>query len=230
MSLTKRLRAVTDMVLPCETVCDIGCDHGYVSIALIKEKVASKVIACDVNKGPLEACKKNVERDNLSFAIETRLSDGLKKIKKDDKADCVVIAGMGGRLMTRILEEGDEIVEGLSQMVLQPQSELFLVRQYVRKKGFYIEKEKILEEDGKYYFVMDVRKGEYICKDLENEEVFDMYSEYLIQTKDEVLIEYLKRGLLINEGYLKGLSGKNSINLNKECELMKRALLLAERG
>ena len=144
INLSKRLEAVKNTVLPCDISLDIGCDHGYVSIALVKEKVAKKVICLDINEGPLQAAQRNVSEAGVSDLIELRLSDGFEKVSADDKADSVIIAGMGGRLTASILEGGKDIVNGLSQLVLEPQSEIEVVRAKVRELGFHIEKELFL--------------------------------------------------------------------------------------
>ncbi|MBP5454150.1 MAG: SAM-dependent methyltransferase, partial [Lachnospiraceae bacterium] len=157
MNLSQRLTKVKNTVINCETVCDIGCDHGFVSISLIKEGKAKRVIACDINKGPLEAAKENVSKEDLSNQIELRLSDGLSQVTLKDKPDSIVIAGMGGALMCKILTEGSLVASSANQLVLQPQSEIFLVRKWLRENGFYIENEDFLKDMGKYYVIMDAR-------------------------------------------------------------------------
>ena len=229
MKLSIRLNAVKDTVKKCKTVCDIGCDHGYVSIALAKEGVAEYVIACDVNKGPLEAARENISRENLSEKIDTRLGDGLHKITVDDNPDAIVIAGMGGRLMARILEEGKEIVNGASQLILQPQSELFLVRKWLRDNGFLIEKEQALTDMGKYYFIISAIKGcEPVADNDYMQVLFDTYSRFLIENKDSVLKEYLMRLHVGNEQNLAKISDERSGELKAANKLIEEALKLMD--
>lgn len=226
MSLSLRLSEVKNTVRPCSVVCDIGCDHGFVSIELMRTKTADRVIACDINKGPLEAAKANIEAAGYGGAIETRLSDGLHNITLDDKADAIVIAGMGGALMTKILTEGITVVKNAKQLVLQPQSEVFLVRKWLRDNGYNIICEKMLIDAGKYYVIIDAVNEP--SKPVEDEyiEVYDNYSEYLISHKDPVLKEYLERGILVNEGYLSGMSEDKQDAVLKKIKLMKQALSL----
>ena len=225
MNLSLRLEAVKSTVEPSRVCCDIGCDHGYVSISLINEGLAEHCIACDINEGPLKAARENISNAGLSDKIETRLSDGLHKIDVSDNPDSIVIAGMGGRLMVKILDEGEAVVNKASQLVLQPQSELFLVRQWVRKKGFFIKNEKIVLDAGKYYFIMNVStSGSQEALKEPVPEVYDYYSEYLIKEKNELLREYLYKGLSNNRHLLKGISPDKQEGLIKQTELIETAL------
>lgn len=228
MNLSLRLTEVKDTVIPCDTACDIGCDHGFVSIALIKEGLAKKVIACDINKGPLEAAKSNILSEGLLGKIETRLSDGLHSISVGDNADALIVAGMGGALMTKILSEGIDVVKKASQLVLQPQSEIFLVRIWLRDNGYNIVREKAVKDMGKYYFIIDARPGESEVADEELQWIYDCYSKYLIEQKDEVLREYLQRGLETNNGYMEGIEPSKRATLLKKTQEIERALALLE--
>ena len=228
MNLSLRLTKVKDTVLKCDTVCDIGCDHGYVSISLIEEEKAKKVIACDINKGPLEAAKENVSKKNLSGKIELRLSDGLSQVSPADHPDSLVIAGMGGALMCKILTEGSEVVSSAKQLVLQPQSEIFLVRKWLRENGFYISNEEILKDMGKYYFLLDARPGDSEIFEPEIQEFFDIYSKNLIDKRDNMYKEFLLSGVKKNSGYLAGIEGSNRDELERKIILMKKAVSMME--
>lgn len=220
MNLSKRLSTVSNMVINCDTACDIGCDHGYVSIDLVNRNVARRVIACDINEGPLLAASENIAAAGLSDRIETRLSDGLHKVTTTDKPDVIIAAGMGGQLMSKILDEGKEVVKGASQLVLQPQSELFLVRKWLRQNGYTIVREEILTDASKYYFVMDARPGNSKEYEHKLQELFDSYSEYLIKEKNPLFKEYLERGISVNKSYMEGIApGKEGVLLLKTNEM-----------
>ena len=157
MILSNRMEAVVNMVSPQSfVIADIGCDHAYVSIALVERKLAQKVIAMDVRKGPLEIAKKNVTAYAMTDEIELRLSDGLDKILPGE-ADVIVIAGMGGLLIRDILERGKKIldVDGKRpELILQPQSDLAEVRIFLQENAYDIQQEKMLIEEGKYYTII----------------------------------------------------------------------------
>ncbi len=172
-------------------VADIGCDHGFVGIYLIKEGIADKVIAMDVGEMPLERAREHIEEAGLSDRIETRLSDGIKELKLDDKGepevDSILIAGMGGRLAIKILSDSIEKAKKLKNIVLQPQSELDYVRDNLKEMGFCIKDEKMTFEGGKYYTTMKVVSGD--MKALSEEESF--YGPVLLAEKNELLFNFL---------------------------------------
>lgn len=224
MNLSLRLTEVKNTVRPCVTACDIGCDHGYVSIALIKEGRAEHVIACDVNKGPLEAANANILAEGLEDKIETRLSDGLHNIAQSDNAETFIIAGMGGRLMERILTEGYDLVKDATQLVLQPQSEIFLVRKWLHDNGFTINSEKALVDDNKHYFIIDAINGKSPECAPELQEIYDEFSQALIESNDNVLRSYLNKLLENNTKYLDNIEGDKRSSLENRNELIKKVL------
>ena len=189
MELSARLKAVAGMVTKGNRVCDVGCDHGYISIYLVKNGVSPYVYAMDVNKGPLLRAKEHILDYGYADKIETILSDGLVALG-DRKSDALICAGMGGKLIIKILTEGMEQVLKMRELVLQPQSEIHLVREYLRKQGFYIDKEDIIFEDGKYYPMMHV----IIESEKQNEDnpVFDKFGPCLLKEKHPVLKDFLE--------------------------------------
>ena len=149
------MKAVASMVTPGNILADIGTDHGYVPISLVQRKKIPKAIAMDVNKGPLERACEHIAECQLEDKIETRLSDGVNKLQVGE-ADTILIAGMGGELVVRIITEGMEVCKAAKELVLQPQSELEKVRQFLRENKFKIMDEDMVIEDGKYYPMMRV--------------------------------------------------------------------------
>ena len=155
MLLSDRMQAVVGLINACDCIADVGCDHGYVAIELIRRGVCKHVIAMDINQGPLECAKGNIKAYEMVNYIETRLSDGVQALIKGE-ADGIICAGMGGKLIISILEQGKEVVSQMKQLVLQPQSEVSEVRSYLRENGYIIDKEDMIFEDGKYYPMMRV--------------------------------------------------------------------------
>lgn len=143
--ITPRLKMVADLVPKCETAADIGTDHGYLPIYLVKHGICKNAIAADVNPGPLNSAMKNIALVRCRNSITTILSDGLENI---DKADTVTIAGMGGELIAKILSKRKK---GMTQFVLQPQRSYDFLRYYLAKNGFLIEKEALAKEGDKMY-------------------------------------------------------------------------------
>lgn len=156
MELSKRLRAVADLVTAGYQVADIGTDHAYIPIFLTETGKTDYAVAMDVNKGPLRKAQENICAYKMEEQIETRLSDGFSALKVQE-VQSAVIAGMGGNLVIRILEEGHDVVSCLKECILQPQSEPDKVRAFLLQEGFFFIEEDMVEEDGKYYPMMKVR-------------------------------------------------------------------------
>lgn len=180
------MKAVAGLVPAGVTACDIGCDHGFVAIWLVERKICPKVIAMDINRGPLLRAREHIEAAGLSAYIDTRLSDGLEKLEAGE-AECMIAAGMGGRLTVKILSDYPEKRDSLRYLVLQPQSELSLVRKYLRENGFVIRKEDMVAEDGKFYPMMlaEASPKESGCS-LEDE-----FGPCLLRDRHPVLLQYL---------------------------------------
>ncbi len=201
MLLSDRMLAVVGLVEPCKSIADIGCDHGYVAMELVQRNICGHVIAMDINKGPLDRARHNIKEYGMQDFIETRLSDGTKSLKADE-AEGIICAGMGGKLVISILEQGKELVNNMKQVILQPQSEIDEVRSYLRENGFLIEKEDMVCEDGKYYPMMRAipacRQSLRVPQVSEDEavklaRVSDTYGPCLLEMSHPVLKSYLLR-------------------------------------
>ena len=134
MQLSARMERLASKVPYGSRLADVGTDHGYIPIALVLRGKISSAVAMDVNPGPLKRAEEHICGQKLSAYIETRLSDGLTALQAGE-ADTVLIAGMGGNLTKRILAEGKEVLETVKELVLQPQSEIWKVRRWLRENG-----------------------------------------------------------------------------------------------
>ena len=167
--LSKRLSIIASLV-PCGArVCDIGTDHGYLSIFLSTSGKASKIIATDISPLPLENARKNIVAANVTD-IELRLCNGLSGIKHNE-VDTVIIAGMGGEVIAEILKSGSNITKDKDiRIILQPTTSPEHLRRFLYKNGYGINEDIPIFENGKLYSVMSVSyKGgvtnfeEYCC-------------------------------------------------------------------
>ncbi len=180
--ITPRLKMVADLVPQCSLVADIGTDHGYLPIYLVNKGICESAIAADVNKGPLEAAKKNIALTRVKDKIETVLSDGLKNV---EKADCVTIAGMGGELIASILEHRKE---GMTKFVLQPQRAMGHLRKYLAREGFEIKKESLAQEGDKMYCAF---YAEYTGEKSEIEEKEALLGKRELLCDNKLFYEYI---------------------------------------
>lgn len=188
MQLSERLLAVAGLVTPGLRLADVGTDHGYIPLWLIARGVIPSAIAMDINRGPLERAKENIRAHGLEGKIETRLSDGVSALLPGE-AESVVIAGMGGGLVMKILEEGAETLRAVSELVLQPQSDIDKVRSFLQEKGYRITAERMILEEGKFYPMMHVVSG--ATEKLSDIEL--LYGPCLLREKDACLRLYLEK-------------------------------------
>ena len=155
MELSKRLFMTASMVERGSIVADVGCDHGYTAIYLVQNGICPRVLAMDVNEGPLARAREHIREAGLSAYIETRLSDGLSAMQWVEEgrpeADTLLMAGIGGRLAARILEDAAQKLFRMRTVIVQPQSELWLVRRTLNRLGYRIAAEDMVKEDGKFY-------------------------------------------------------------------------------
>lgn len=145
--LTKRLEAVYHLIQKDHIIADIGTDHGYLAAALVEGHKAEKVIASDVNKGPLESAKAHIASCHLEHVVDCRLGDGLQTLLPGE-APTVVLCGMGGFLMMDLLEEGPYWPEHL---VVQPQNGFKEFKRFLWAHGYHVEKEILVEDMGHLY-------------------------------------------------------------------------------
>lgn len=223
------------MVTPGNTVADVGCDHGYLPIMLVREGIAPSAIAMDVRPGPLSRAKAHIEEYGLTSKIETRLSDGLAG-PAEGECDTLVIAGMGGPLIEKILGNDPAKARSFKELVLGPQSDVPHFRRWLCENGFSIIDEAMVCEDGKYYpLIKAVYKktegrntgGEKPC-----EEAMFMYcGPVLLARKDAVLKEFLLWRLRICDQIEENLKSAGSggaaarrKEIDDEKRLIERAL------
>lgn len=202
MQLSQRLSSVASMVTAGNCLADVGTDHGYVPIYLYERNIIPRAIAMDVNKGPLERAALHIAESGMKEAIETRLSDGLTALKPGE-ADSVVVAGMGGPLIIRILSAHPEVTESLKELILQPQSEISEVRIWLYEQGYEIVEEHMVFEDGKYYPMFKA------VKNPEAEKLTDLeykYGKISVLGEPEVLRAYLVREIANKQNILQKLN------------------------
>lgn len=225
MILSKRLTTIASLVPAGSRVADVGTDHGYTPIYLVRNGIAVSAIAMDVRSGPLSRAAEHVQEYGLEDKIELRLSDGLQALRAGE-ADTVIISGLGGPLMIDILTRGQQVAQTVDTFVLSPQSDIPGVRVYLREHGYRIDREVFLKDEGKYYTVMVVthgvsRPGRYID---------DLFGKELLDRADPVLREYLEKEAARYRQLIPGLESAAREETRQRGQQMKEELALVEQA
>lgn len=203
MELSKRLAAVVHLVTRGNSVADVGCDHGYLSIYLRENEISPRVIALDVNQGPLAKAMEHIAKYGCS-GIETRLSNGLDQLQRNE-VDTIICAGMGGRLILGILEHDLDYARSVEECILQPQSELSVVRQQLVEWGFHLVEEDMIYEDGKYYSILKVSGRNCKSRVVYTKTQYE-YGPLLLSQQNPCLHTYLRERRCHYEKLIKELS------------------------
>lgn len=213
-----RLEAIKSMISKCNVAADIGTDHGYVAEMLLKDNTAKKVIATDLNKGPLNRAIEYLTTKNLDEKCDFRLGSGLE-ILNEKEVDCIIIAGMGGELIRDILNTSKKVSLGSKQLILQPMTAIDKLRKYLFENNYIIIDELIVKELHHFYFIIkaippsnDINN---IVKASGKDEIFYEISKPLLVKRDIIMGEYLNKIINTNNLIIHNLE-KQKNNIYKE--------------
>ncbi len=198
-------------------VADIGTDHAYLPIYLVKEGISSRAVACDVNEGPIRAARANIEAAGLSHRIDTLLTDGLCGVEKYAPDD-ILIFGMGGELIARILSDAPWIKREEISLVLQPMTKVATLRAWLAENGFAILGETVTKEEQRFYQTIYARwsgeKTEYTAEEL-------LLGKRNIEEKPLLLAPMIKHEIRVLEGILEGKAKSRLADTREEEGLLK---------
>lgn len=187
VKLDPRLEKIANLVKINSRVADIGTDHGYIAIYLIQTNISPFVIAGDVNLKPLETARKNIQAMGLESRIETRLGSGLT-ILRPHEVDTIIIAGMGGVLISQILEQSPEVVDATKELILQPMQAQEDLRRYLVGQGYRITKDVLIKEDHRIYEIICAEEGkQQVSSDIQFEIGF-----HIEENPRELAIEFIE--------------------------------------
>lgn len=198
---TPRIDLLCRLSEPYITIADIGCDHAYVSIHLAR--MGKSVIASDIAEGPISKARKNILAFGLENKIDIRLCGGLSGLKKGE-AEEIIIAGMGGNIISEILRDGMEIAKESKVLFLQPMTSPEVLRKFLYENDFLIKEEHLVKEDRRIYTIMEVCTGEtenfcefdcFVSKQIAKNINLPLYREYAkkIYKKFEKIISGLEK-------------------------------------
>lgn len=225
MELSKRLNWIVGKLEKSNVIMDVGTDHGYIPIYLVKNNIASKVIASDINKEPLKKAEINASLDGVRDKIELRLGGGLQPLKNKE-AEAVIIAGMGGNLIRDILEHDLNKVKNLNYLILQPAQNPEVLREYLYTNNYEILEEDLCLDEGKYYEIFKVRYK--IGNALRLDDIYYEVSPMLLKNKSSLLKEYIEYKI---EKYKKVVEFINDVTehaISRKIELKNKIETLEE--
>lgn len=223
--LSVRLRNIAEMVTPGSRLADVGTDHAWLPVWLCMQGRINAAVAMDLREGPLAVARVHIREAGLEKKIAVRLSDGLRELKTGE-ADCIVIAGMGGELIRRILADDADRLHTYSELILGPQSEPEKLRSFLEDQGFLITDERFIRDNGKYYPVLKAVPSKDGRPGMTAEET--AYGPCLLKKQDPVLKEWLlKRKNAVHDLMEKLKDRKEGTAPARAEELKKEEQLLA---
>ena len=228
--LSPRLQIVYDMVPTCPTLADVGTDHGYLPIALLENNIVKRAIAMDINSGPLERAKGNIQAAGFLDSIELRLSNGLEKLSEGE-AEVITICGMGGPLIGKIIQAGEQVAKSADCIIIEPQSDYYSLRKLLMEMGFVILDENLTCEENKIYPIIKLKyeadknnRVSYSDEQLE-------YGPKIIERAPELLYRLLDKNQKEFSSILTSLNKNSSKSdaLAERCKELEHELQLIDK-
>jgi len=219
MELSKRLNWIIEKLDKVEIIMDVGTDHGYIPIYLVKNDIAKKVIASDINKEPLKKAKINASLDGVLDKIDLRLGGGLFPLNNRE-ANAVIIAGMGGNLIRDILENDLNKVKNLDYLILQPAQNPEVLRKYLYNNNYEILEEDICLDENKYYEIFKVKykSGDYILL----EDIFYEISPTMLSKKLPLFKSYIENKIEKNKKVMEFIKDNTEHAIERKNELKEK--------
>ncbi|MFC3882949.1 tRNA (adenine(22)-N(1))-methyltransferase [Bacillus songklensis] len=188
LQLSKRLEEVVKCIPSNSIIADIGSDHAYLPCYAYLQGFIKKAVAGEITDGPFQSAVQQVKRVGLEHIIDVRKGDGLEVVSPNE-VNCVIIAGMGGTLIRKILEQGKEKLAGVKRLILQPNIGAKTVRQWLIEYSWEIKEEKILEEDGRIYEIIAAEPGDALKPYGEKREAGLLLGPMLMRERNEAFVK-----------------------------------------
>lgn len=215
--LPDRLKAVAKHIPKCQMLSDIGTDHAYIPIYVIKNNISNTAAACDIVDGPLKIAAQNIASYNLTDKISVVKSDGLKNAPE---SDVFVIAGMGGTLIGEILENDLGKAKKAACLILQPMTCAYELRKKLHETGFKIIDESIAKDTGKLYNIIVATKGD----EFYNDEILYYTGRITIDKNDPLLGEFLSHKINVLKKRICNMQNSENPEVRFEAEEHKKLI------
>jgi len=223
--LGARLQSACAYLTAGGTVADIGTDHAYLPIEIIKRGLSQRAIACDINRGPIESAARNIEAAGLSDRIDTMQTDGLHGVGRFHPTD-ILIFGMGGELIVKILSEAPWVKNSEIGLILQPMSHAEILRRFLSENGFSILGETLTYEEQYYQTIYARFSGEPYT--LRREELY--YGREILRSDSPLLEGYLTGRANTLKNVIAGKKKGNADTALEESLLGAIDMRLAKKG
>ena len=214
--LSSRLASVASFVKQDAVVADIGSDHAYLPCYLVLNGTVKRAVAGEVVKGPYESAVRNIRRKGLADSIIVRLANGLHAIELEDDIDTITIAGMGGTLITSILEQGASRLINVKRIIVQPNVHAKAIREWAVENDWMVVEEDILNEDDKIYEILVLERGQ-----ADYDEIELLVGPYLRKSKKAAFKEKWTREM---QEWNRVLESLESADTTEQIELKKQQL------
>jgi tRNA (adenine22-N1)-methyltransferase len=226
--LSERLKKVVNYIPKGARIADIGSDHAYLPCYAYLQGVISTAIAGEVNEGPLNSAKKQVKKLQLDEVISVRKGNGLDVVEQGE-VDAITIAGMGGPLITSILEAGKDKLDKVQRLILQPNIAAIVIREWLLKNKWQLIAEEIVEEDGKIYEILVAKPGNEDVLYRDNKEAKLLLGPYLMKEKHAAFIKKWTHELNKWEKIVKQLTqAQNEKELKEKQQEMEKQISLVK--
>ncbi len=225
-SLDERLACCGKFARKNAKVVDVGTDHAYLPIYLVKTGIITHAIASDLREDPLANAEKNINRYGLAEHIKTVLSNGLENVPETE-ADDIIISGMGGEVIIDIIKNAKWLKNADKRLILQPMSEDEKLRDFLKDNKFFIEREEAVISKNKVYTVMSVK---YVERKFNVQKLYT----YIGQLKADFSLEtatYIQKKIKSLEKKAIGLKALNKTSEYVEmCGIIDELKRLVERN
>ncbi|HFL3256533.1 TPA: tRNA (adenine(22)-N(1))-methyltransferase TrmK [Clostridioides difficile] len=213
MKLADRLLKIASLVSDGKKIADIGTDHGYIPVYLLKEGKVPFAVLADVNKGPLDNAHKEVIQNNLLDKVDLRLGSGIE-ILEIGEVEEVIIAGMGGILISELLEAKKEVAHNVEKLILQPMQAQEELRYYLLNNGYEILEEVLVREDFRIY---EIIVAKYTGKNtIIEDEIYYEVGIKLLENKDSLFNDFIEKKIKTYSSIVNKLEGKNGEAIDKK--------------
>ncbi|NLX63354.1 MAG: SAM-dependent methyltransferase [Clostridiaceae bacterium] len=221
MVLKGRLKLIYDMIPPCDILSDIGTDHALIPAFALLNGRCKKAIACDIKPGPLERAESTRRKYMLTNSMELRMGSGLEPVREEE-ADVIVMAGMGGALITQLILKSINIAKKANCILLQPMTNRDLIRPFLWENGFEIIDEGLACEGNKLYLVISARYTG--IRKVNKDRIRELIGDVLIRKNNPLLKDWVIEHIRKQRKAVNGLKRAKAVYDPEKIETEERLL------